>query len=738
MKINLIEKLFQKNEHQNNKPKVITFKISKNRIIKAKHAMQKTLGNIDLLNNIRFDEHDEFFVEKNKPITIFGWAIDEIEEKIAGEVFVELNNELFKAKNRIERIDVSNAYHRQDFLKSGFLAKIPFSKFKIGENKIRLFILTNDNKYYYKSKEKKFFIFIKTPEKETKNLAKNFFIKNKFSYNPRISIITPVYNPELKDLIECINSVKNQIYENWELCLVDDKSTKKDVIKYLKSLNHPNIKVKFLNKNSGISIASNHAIKMATGEFLGFLDNDDLLTKDALLEVVKTLNTNKELDLIYSDEAKVNYFGDKYDYFFKPDYSPETLLSMNYICHFSVYRKSLVEKVGLLRKEYDGSQDYDLVLRIVEQTKNIHHIPKVLYYWRATKSSTAKNPEAKPYALKAAKKALEDYLRRNKIKGKVINISPVGLWEIKYNLNQSPSVEIIIPAGPRIKLLKQCLQSLLKKTTYSNYTITIIDNSFSIRTYDLLEEYKKKYPKKINFIVDKTKPFNFSKINNNVAKKSKADYLLFLNDDTQIITKNWIERLLQEATKKEAGAVGAMLLYPNNTIQHAGVVVGICGAADHVFRGFNPNSTGYFGFHKVTRNVSAVTFACAMVKKSKFLEVDGLDEGNFKVAYNDTDFCLKLLEKGYRNIYTPHAKLYHHESASRGVDTTKNPRFRKEIKLINKKWKKIFENDPYYNINLTRNSNGYQLKSNIEIIKKPYETIIGLVILGLGIIIALL
>ena len=231
--------------------------------------MQKTLGNIDLLNNIRFDEHDEFFVEKNKPITIFGWAIDEIEEKIAGEVFVELNNELFKAKNRIERIDVSNAYHRQDFLKSGFLAKIPFSKFKIGENKIRLFILTNDNKYYYKSKEKKFFIFIKTPEKETKNLAKNFY-KNKF-FTTKNKYYYPVYNPELK--IELNDKLcENQIYENWELCLVDDKSTK-DVIKYLKSLNHPNIKVKFLNKNSNL-IVSNHAIKMATGEFIG-LDNDD-------------------------------------------------------------------------------------------------------------------------------------------------------------------------------------------------------------------------------------------------------------------------------------------------------------------------------------------------------------------------------------------------------------------------------------------------------------------------------
>jgi len=730
MKIGLITKFFSKNKSKN-KPKTMNFQISKNNLIKAKDTMQETLWNIDLLNNTRFDEQNEFFVEKNKPITLYGWAVDQIDEKSAKTIFINLNGKLFKAKTGLERIDVSNAHASKDYLKSGFLATIPHKNFNVGENSLILYILSPDNKYYYQSKKRVFYIIEKQLKEPQVQIP-----KNKLLYNPKISIITPIYNPNLKELIECINSVINQTYHNFELCLVDDHSTKKDITNYLKSLNHPNIKIKFLDKNCGISEASNYAIKMATGEFIGFLDNDDLLSKDALLEVVLALNKNKKLDLIYSDEAKTNNFGDKYDYFFKPDFSSKTILSVNYICHFSIYRKSLVEEIGLLRKKYDGSQDYDLVLRTIERTKNIYHIPKVLYYWRASRTSTAKSYKAKPYALKAAKKALEDYLKRNKIQATVKNIDPIGLWEIKYKLNQTPTVEIIIPTGPKIKLLKKCIDSILKKTIYPNYKITVIDNSFSIRTFDTLEEYKKKNPSKFDFIIDKTKPFNFSKLNNNAAKKSKADYLLFLNDDTEIINKDWIERLLEEATKKEVGAVGALLLYPNKLIQHAGVIVGICGAADHAFRGFNPIHPGYFGFHKITRNVSSVTFACTMVQRKKFIEVGGIDEENFKVGLNDVDFCLKLMKKGYENVYTPHAKLYHYESASRGVETIQNPRFRKEIKILNKKWKNIIENDPYYNPNLTRITPDYKIALKQQ--KNVLKTIIGLALTGAGIIIALI
>lgn len=730
MKIGLITKFFSKNKSKN-KPKTMNFQISKNNLIKAKDTMQETLWNIDLLNNTRFDEQNEFFVEKNKPITLYGWAVDQIDEKSAKTIFINLNGKLFKAKTGLERIDVSNAHASKDYLKSGFLATIPHKNFNVGENSLILYILSPDNKYYYQTKKRVFYIIEKQLKEPQVQIP-----KNKLLYNPKISIITPIYNPNLKELIECINSVINQTYHNFELCLVDDHSTKKDIMKYLKSINDPNIKIKFLKKNEGISNATNHAIKMSTGEFIGFLDNDDILSKEALFEVVKALNKNKDLDLIYSDEAKINNFGDKYDYFFKPNFSPETLLSMNYICHFSVYRKSLVEQVGLLRKKYDGSQDYDLVLRITELTKNIHHIPKILYYWRASRNSTAKSPKAKPYALKAAKLALEDYLKRNKIQATVKNIDPIGLWEIKYKLNQTPTVEIIIPTGPKIKLVKQCIESVLKKTSYKNYKITVIDNSFSIRTHDMLDEYKKNNPTKFNFIVDKTKPFNFAKINNNAVKKSKADYLLFLNDDTKIINTDWIERLLEEATKKESGAIGAQLIYPNSTIQHAGVVIGICGAADHAFRGINILAPGYFGFHKITRNVSAVTFACTMVQRKKFIEVDGLDEENFKVGLNDVDFCLKLMKKGYKNVYTPHAKLYHYESASRGVETIQNPRFRKEIKILNKKWKNIIENDPYYNPNLTRITPDYKISPKEKI--NPHKTILGLVLTGAGIIIALI
>lgn len=723
--------LFKKSDVQ--KIRVQKFELTNHKVITAKNIDQKTLWNIDLINNLRFDEQQNFSVEKNKPIALYGWAVDAIDEKPIGTVIVELNNERFKAKTGLERLDVSNAYAKKEYLKSGFLVTIPYSKFSNRKNTISLYLITSDKKYYYQTKEMTFYIF----EKSSKNEKHIPLSLTKLKYNPKISIITPVYNPKLDELESCVKSIINQTYPNWELCIVDDCSKKKDVIKYLKGLNHPNIKVTFLKKNQGISGASNCAIKGASGEFIGFLDDDDILTNDALLENAIQLNKKKDIDIIYSDEAKINKFGDKYDYFFKPDYSPETLLSLNYICHFTIYRKKLVDEAGGLRSEYDGSQDYDLILRLSEKTKKIYHIPKVLYYWRATETSTAKDPSVKPYALKSAKKALEDYLKRNKIDGKVINISPVGLWQINYTLNSSPSVDIIIPTGPKIKLLKQCIDSILKKSTYKNYRITVIDNSFSIRTKDTIEEYKKRFPEKIRLILDKTKPFNFSKMCNNAAKKSDAEYLLFLNDDTKIINADWIEQMLQEATKTDAGVIGVQLIYPNSTIQHAGVVVGICGAADHAFRGFNILSNGYFGFHKITRNVSAVTFACAMTQRKKFFEVGGLDEVNFKVGLNDTDFSLKLIKKGYRNIYTPHAKVYHYESASRGVETIQNPRFRKEIKLFNKKWKETIENDPYYNPNLTKTTPDYKT-SLIKPKGSLYEILTGLFMAGAYIIIVLI
>ena len=524
-----------------------------------------------------------------------------------------------------------------------------------------------------------------------------------FSYNPLISIIIPTYNVSNKLLSECLDSVLNQTYKNFEICIADDNSTNEETINTLKKYEqkYKNIKVKYREENGHISKCSNTALSLAKGEFISLLDNDDILDKDALYYVVESLNNDKKLDLIYTDEDKLDINGKRCFPHFKPDFSYDTLLSSNYICHFTTIRKSIIDKLEGFRSEYDGAQDYDLFLRVIELTKKIHHIPKILYHWRITESSTAGSGNNKNYAYLAGKRALENYFQRNKIKAKVNLIGNPAMYEIEYLYEKEPKISIIIPTKDKASVLNTCLSSIYEKTTYKNYEIIVIDNnSEENETFKLLEEYKNKYNSFKSIRLEC--PFNFSYINNEAVKESTGDYIVLLNNDTEVITTNWLNIMVGYAMQDHIGCVGVKLLYPNRTIQHAGVVKGCGGIAMHAFATTGENEFGYFGRLVSVYDYSAVTAACLMIKKEKYLAVKGLDE-NLKVAYNDVDLCLKILEKGYNNVFLPQVKLLHYESLSRGNDMNEDQieRFKKETDYMCDKWGKDLLKDNYYNNNLS-------------------------------------
>jgi GT2 family glycosyltransferase len=551
-------------------------------------------------------------------------------------------------------------------------------------------------------------------EEDLKRMAEEC---KRFRYRPKISIIMPVWNTEEKWLRKAIESVLNQVYDNWELCIADGGSTKPHVRKVLEEYARKDerIKVKFLPKNLGIAGNSNEALKLASGEFVAFLDHDDELAPFALYEVVKLLNERPDLDFIYSDEDKIDEKGRRMDPFFKPDYNPDMFLSVNYLCHLSVIRKSLVKKVGGFRLGYDGSQDYDLFLRVLEHTDKIVHIPKILYHWRMIETSTAASTSAKLYAYEAAKKALADAMKRRgiEIEG-VYDGLWLGSYRVKYKIKGNPKVSIIIPTKDKVDVLKRCIESILNKTTYQNYEIIIVDNnSQEERTF---EYYKTIRDNPKIRILEYNKPFNFAKINNYAVSKVDSEFILFLNNDTEIITPEWLSAMLEHAQRREVGAVGAKLLYPNNTIQHAGVILGLGAGpqrvAGHSHKYLPDNLPGYYYRPHIVQNLSAVTAACMLTKKSLFEEVGGFDEINLPIAFNDVDYCLKLREKGYLIVYTPYAVLYHHESISRGYEDTpeKQARFMREVEYMRKKWGDVLDTDPYYNPNLTRVKEDFSIR----------------------------
>lgn len=536
-----------------------------------------------------------------------------------------------------------------------------------------------------------------------------------FHYQPKISIAMPVYNVEEKWLRLCIDSILNQVYTNWELCMADDASTDPNVKKILTEYQQldERIRVVFREQNGHISEATNSALAIATGEFVALLDNDDELAINAFYEVVKVLNENPELDLIYSDEDKIDMDGNRSDPAFKPDWSPDLLLGTNYISHLGVYRRSILEEIGGFRKGYEGSQDYDLVLRFTEKTtkERITHIPKVLYYWRMLPTSTAVDQGSKGYAFEAGLRAVQDALVRRGINGHATHGAANGLYDVYYDIESEKLVSIIIPTKNGYKDVQRCVSSIIEKTTYQNYEIIMADNgSTDPKMQELYAKFEQQLPGRF-FVESIDIPFNFSTINNRAAKKAHGEYLLFLNNDTEVITENWLTLMVSFAQQERIGCVGAKLLYPNNTVQHAGVILGLGGVAGHGHYGYPRGDLGYFGRLAINVNYSAVTAACLLMKKADFDAVGGFEEA-FTVAFNDVDLCLKVQALGRDNVWLHEAELYHFESQTRGYDDKgkKKKRFEQEKVMMEEKWGPLIENDPFYNPNLTRDIPNFSLR----------------------------
>lgn len=536
-----------------------------------------------------------------------------------------------------------------------------------------------------------------TPPEEELNRQKN----ETFEYEPLISIIT-VVNNETENLDDFLQCIKKQTYKNWELYLID--------ISHSKNINmEQNSKIKYIkiNKDTTISECYNEALTMIKGEWVSFIKVDDILEKTAFYEIVKTLNDYKEAQMIYTDEDMFeNSLENKYNPFFKPDFSPDFLRSNNYIGNFALIKTNLINEIGKFRKEFDGVREYDTYLRISEKTKNIVHIPNVLYHVRKTKM-IENNTE------QLGKEAIKEHLNRLKIEYYDIQIkkeNDLNLYQIKYKIKGNPLISIIIPNKDSIKYLKRAINSILQ-SNYQNFEIIIVENnSKNKKTFKYYDKISKN--DKIKIISYKEKVFNYSAINNYAVRYAKGEYILLLNNDIKVINKEWLEEMLGICQREDVGAVGAKLLYKDNLVQHAGVVIGMGGIAGHVDKMIQDSQIGYHARAVVVNNYSAVTAACLMTKKELYKKVNGLDE-EFKVAFNDIDFCMKIRKENKLIVYTPYAKLYHYESKTRGYEDTpeKRQRFNNEIQLFEKKWKsELDKKDPYFNKNLDLYSEQCQIK----------------------------
>lgn len=538
----------------------------------------------------------------------------------------------------------------------------------------------------------------------------------------KISILVPLYNTPEKFLREMMESVITQTYGNWELCLADGSDDAHayvaDVVKEYQSRD-ARICYQKLAKNEGISGNTNECLKMATGEYIGLFDHDDVLHPSVLYEYVKVIN-EKNADYIYCDETtyKSGDINKMLTMHFKPDYAIDNLRANNYICHFSVFARELLDGTELFRPQFDGSQDHDMILRLTDRAKNIVHVPRLLYYWRCHEGSVASGIDAKPYAVEAAKGAVADHLRRHGFEHFQITSTRAfeTIFKIRYQIIGSPKISIVIANKDHKQDLKRCVDSILEKSTYENYEIIIVENnSTGEEIFDYYKELESQ-PKVrvVTYQPKEGEAFNYSKVNNYGVSFAQGEYILLLNNDTQVITVNWMEELLMYAQREDVAAVGAKLYYGNKTIQHAGVVLGL-GAhrtAGHSHYGQHRENLGYMGRLCYAQNVSAVTGACLLVKKTLYEEVGGLSE-DFAISLNDVDFCLKLRQKGYLNVFTPFAELYHFESVSRGLDNQgeKAERYNKESEHFRSKWKEVLEKgDPYYNPNFSLDRSDFALK----------------------------
>lgn len=546
--------------------------------------------------------------------------------------------------------------------------------------------------------------------------------KEVFQKQPRISILIPLYCTPQNYLENLVNSIRNQTYDNWELCFSDGSGNGKMDHTYLKECMRKDKRIKLIVAEKPLSISenTNQALTLATGEYLAFADHDDILAENALYECVKVINEQSNVDIIYSDEDKVSMDGKVYfQPHFKSDFNIDLLRSMNYICHLFVVKKEIQQRVGLLREEYDGAQDYDFILRCVEQSEQIYHIPKILYHWRAHLQSTAENPESKLYAFEAGKRAIEAHLKRCGLKANVEMGPYLGLYRVKYYVEKEPLISVLIPNKDHQGDLERCIQSLYEIDGYSNVEIIIIENGSSqektFRYYEQLQAQKEN----IKVLEWKEKSeFNYSALNNFAVKEAHGKYLLFLNNDTEFMYEGCLKEMVSYAEREDVGAVGAKLYYPDGTIQHAGVILGIGGVpgtkgiAGHAFREASHNANGYFSRIICAQNYSAVTAACMMMRKTLFDEVGGFDE-KLKVAFNDIDLCMKIRQQDKLVVYTPYAELIHYESKSRGGEDTREKieRFNQEVQYFVSKWQRVLDKgDPYYNPNLTLEKHDFSLK----------------------------
>jgi glycosyltransferase involved in cell wall biosynthesis len=529
---------------------------------------------------------------------------------------------------------------------------------------------------------------------------------------PKISVVTPVFNPPIHHFRACVESVLTQGYQNWELCLSDDCSTDPEVRKVIEEYcaKDPRVKAVFRDSSGHISAATNSALKIATGDYIAFLDHDDELTPDALYLVARELNLHPEAQLLYSDEDKKTSTGIRVNPHFKSDWNPELLTQQNYVCHLLVIKKSAVDAAGGLRSEFDGAQDWDLILRVSEKLneQQIRHIPHVLYHWTLIPSSTAQSTAAKPYVLEAQRKAVQEHFDRT------LQPATASIWHSISHIDverriegPAPKVSLVILTRDKLKLLKPCVDTLLEKTTYKNYEVIIVDNgSIEEETLQYFEMIQREHAN-VKVVRD-DRPFNFSALNNFGVTYCSGQVLGFLNNDLKFTRGEWLEKMVAQAVRTEVGAVGARLLFPNNLLQHGGVILGIGGVAGHNHKGRPKEDPGYFNRAILSQNLSAVTAACILLRRDVFDRVKGFDE-ELSVAFNDVDFCLRIRDAGFRVVYEPRAELYHYESASRGYENTpeKFARFEREIATMKGRWQPVLARDPYYNPNLTNLSEDF-------------------------------
>lgn len=534
-----------------------------------------------------------------------------------------------------------------------------------------------------------------------------------FEYTPKISVLVPMYETPEKYFKELVESLQSQTYSNWELCLADGSKQKASFIDSVIADDN-RIVYQLLSENKGISGNTNAAIAMATGEYMALLDHDDIIPPFSLFEIVTAINKDKEAEFFYSDEDKLMEDKDKrMGPHFKSDFAPDTLRSYNYICHFSVFKKSLMDKLGGFRKEFDGSQDYDIILRATETANRVVHIPKILYHWRINMNSVAYSSEAKPYAYEAAKRAILASLERQHIQGDISDSRVKGLYRLQYPVQGNPKVSIIILNKDHIKDLKKCIRSILNKTEYDNYEVIIVENnSQEKKTFAYYETLKEQ--SKIKVITYPEQGFNFSALNNFGVKHASGSYFVFLNNDIEILTKGWLKCMLGTVQRKDVGMVGSKLIYPDGSIQHAGVVLNFTGIAGHVNAHLKSYDIGYMGRVMIQQNFNAVTGAMAMISKDDFMAVGGFDE-QFAVAYNDIDLCLKVRALGKVIVYDPYIEAYHYESKTRGYEDTdeKKQRLQKETDLLKQKWKETFQMpDGYFNINFRQDVPAMKVNPN--------------------------